>query len=250
VACADRLREYPELRDLSGTRAYELVAATDNVAGYKWFIDKLGDHAKVRDAVVRINAISYAQASRLDTIEALNDFVISNPFAAEVQAANARAYELETAKYAPPGWLQSLFTSTNTDKLARTLLIQLKQLEQKGRNQDNNSLKLGYALVVDRMARLLQTQFPTEDATLRFLESAEFKDFMASLKASMEEVRRATEAVAQNTSDIRRIAGEQSQLIDRHFKDAAQDRQMQEFNAAQHRDWEKQIERDRAAASR
>jgi len=75
-------------------------------------------------------------------------------------------------------------------------------------NDASRDLRLGYRMVINRMNDLLQDKFPAEDATLRYLESEEFKDFYRDFKSSMEDIRSTLRKIADNTSDLSSILKE------------------------------------------
>lgn len=99
----------------------------------------------------------------------------------------------------------------------------------------------GYRLVIDRMNQLLQDKYPAEEATLRHLESEEFKDFYHDLKKSLDSINSTLERIERNTSDLRDTLKTQSQMVDQHFRKAAQSKEMANKYTKQHRHWERYL---------
>lgn len=113
---------------------------------------------------------------------------------------------------------------TSNEKLARALLIKSKQMARKMDDQVSKKSQQGYLLVIARMNQLLQEKFPYEDATLRYLESEEFKDFTRSFNRIMSDIQNSLSAIERNTGDIGIILKKQVSVMDQHFSSAAQDR--------------------------
>jgi hypothetical protein len=67
---------------------------------------------------------------------------------------------------------------------SRALLIRLKQISLQRRRANANE-QHGYLSIEERMSKLLQDEFPREEATLRYLESEEFKDYSTMLARVM-----------------------------------------------------------------
>ena len=158
---------------------YKLVLDNKNIAALQWFIDEYPTSEKSRNALQDIYKIAFEEAKSIHTIEAYNDFIVAYPYAEQVKEAQNEAYNLEENTYS--GWL-SWFSSD--EKNSRALLVKSKQLERK-MNEADTEARDGYRLVIDRMNKLLQDKFPAEEATLRYLESEEFKDFYRELKKSL-----------------------------------------------------------------
>ncbi|MCG8564628.1 MAG: hypothetical protein MI747_06045, partial [Desulfobacterales bacterium] len=155
-----------------------------------------------------------------------NDFVIAYPCADLAKEAQERAYALEKKKYT--GWL------SNSEKNARALLIKSKRMERQMRDIEKRSMRDGYYLVINRMNDLLQNEFQEEEATLRYLESEEFKDFYKDFKKSQARIARAI-------GNLGGIIRQQGQMIDAHFQEAAQSRKLSEEYTRQHRFWERYL---------
>ena len=119
------------------------------------------------------------------------------------------------------------------------MLIQSKRLERKKHEVNNYNLKSGYLLVINRMNELLQDKFPTEEATLRYLESEEFKDFVRTFNTAMENINRTLKNIADNTSDLSSIVQSQSSMMDAYFQETTvQSKEMIEQYKKQYYLWE------------
>ena len=212
---------------------YKLVLDNKNIAGLQWFIDEYPKSEKSRNALQNIYKIAFEEAKSIHTIEAYNDFIVAYPYAEQVQEAQNEAYDLEENVYS--GWL-SWFSSD--EKNSRALLVKSKQLERKMQDADTKA-RDGYRLVIDRMNKLLQDKFPAEEATLRYLESEEFKDFYRDLKKSLASIEDTLKRIDSNTSDLNSTLQNQSRMMDSHFRKAAQSKEMAAKYTEQHRFWER-----------
>ena len=205
---------------------YGWVEKLKNIPGYVWFMERYPKYAKANKVLDTLHQRAFDLAADEDTIEAYNDFVIAYPHASLVKEAQDRAYELEKKKYT--GWL------SNAEKNARALLIKSKRMERQMNEIEKRSLRDGYYLVINRMNELLQDEFEEEEATLRYLESEEFKDFYKDFKKSQARIVRAI-------NNLGGIIREQGRMIDGHFKDAAQSKKLSEEYTRQHRYWERYL---------
>ncbi len=221
---------------LSKQRAIKLVYSTvdkqNNIAAYNWFIGKYPEAQEARKALQNLYNIAFSTAKSINTIEAYNDFIIAYPYAKQIPEAKRKAYKLEAESYS--GWF------SNDEKNSRALLVRSKQLARKMRDA-KSSERDGYRLVIDRMNQLLQDKYPAEDATLRHLESEEFKDFYRDLKKSLDSINSTLERIERNTSDLRDTLKIQSQMVDLHFRKAAQSKEMANKYTKQHRHWERYL---------
>jgi len=213
-------------------RLYSLVEQENNISGYRWFMERYPEVKEARLALNAIHELAFADTESVDTLAAYNDFIIAYPFAPQVQKATDRAYDLEAEKYS--GWFE------NEEKNARALLVKSKQLERE-MNSPPSSARDGYHLVIDRMNRLLQDKYPAEEATLRYLESEEFKDFYKALRHTLSNINDTLAKIENNTSDVSSILKNQSRMMESHFTKAAQSREMAAKYTAQHRYWERYI---------
>lgn len=214
---------------------YKLVLDNKNIAGLQWFIDEYPKSEQSRNALQDIYNIAFEQAKSIHTVEAYNDFIVAYPYAEQVQEAQNEAYDLEENVYS--GWF-SWFSGD--EKNSRALLVKSKQLERKMNDADTKA-RDGYRLVIDRMNKLLQDKFPAEEATLRYLESEEFKDFYRDLKKSLASIEDTLKRIDSNASNLSSILRNQSRMMDSHFRKAAQSKEMAAKYTEQHRFWERYI---------
>ena len=164
----------------------------------------------------------------------------------EVKEANALAKELERYKYTDtlPSWVRGILPDfladilnkifgifSNDEKKSRALLIKAKQIEREG-NEYYGVEKAGYVMIANRMYDLLQEEYDDTDATLRFLESEEFKDFMKNFKKLMR-------SMNERLEDISRYSSEILEVSKQGFSEANADRDMSEYKNEEHRKWQK-----------
>jgi len=223
---------YPDTKEKHDalSKMYVLVKSKNNVSGFRWYINNYTNSNQAKDALISIHKLAYTKAKDINTLESYNDFIIAYPYAEETSDALKKAYKIEDEKYSE--WFSS------DEKNSRALLIQSKRLS---RNMKSSNFKAGYLLVINRMDELLQDKFPAEDATLRYLESEEFKDFVRSFDDSMAEIKSTLKRISENTSNLSSILKKQSLMMDIHFKDAAQEEKMANFYNKQFQDWERYL---------
>ncbi|XQW84885.1 hypothetical protein ACOYR1_17445 [Thalassotalea piscium] len=213
---------------------YELVKSQNNIIAYDWFISSYPSVTFSTEALMKMHSLAFELVDDIDTINAYNDFVIAYPTAKQVREANDRAYELEKSEYV------GILSYFSEEKDARRLLVQSKILEQSAEDLSSDE-KAGYMMVVNRMNDLLKQEFNSTDAALRHLESNEFKSFVRTFKRSMKDLKRQVRLIADNTADLSSIMKNQSSLMNNHFENAAQDREMASELTKQHRNWERFI---------
>lgn len=219
-------------------KIFSLTGIKDSVAGYEWFAANYGESKLALKAVERIHEIMYANAEKRDSIAAYNTFIITYPSAKQVKAALEKSIELERAEYTEFGFFSGS-KKENNEKSARKLLIKAKQLERyPADNKLNSSEKVGYYIVVNRMYTLLQQEFDDTDATLRYLESQDFKDFTKELRSSLDHINATLLNIENNTSSIASYAKDTLAVARRGFEDASADRALSEYRTEKHRDWE------------
>jgi hypothetical protein len=158
-------------------RIYAFVCEQNNVPGYAWFIKEFLSEPQAVDALRRMYAEAFRLAKKQNTVEAYNDFIIAYPLAQEVKEATALAYALEKKAFA-----KGFFTSGESQ--ARALLIKSKLISRKS-GEVSAEMRPGYLLIVKRMNELLENEFPSEEATLRHLESEEFKVFSREIREAL-----------------------------------------------------------------
>ena len=219
---------------------YKLIKIKDSVAGYEWFITNYSSSKYSKQALERIHEIMFSKAQKVDTIAAYNSFVFSYPTAKQVKLANELANEKERKMYTNLGFMGFWDTDYKKEKKARELLIKAKQIE---RFPTDNKLygkrKSGYLIVANRMYQLLQEEFDDTDATLRHLESQEFKDFVKTFKSIMSDIRSTLNRIEENSRNISRYTEEMVDVSKNGFSDAKADRAMSAYYAQKHRNWEK-----------
>lgn len=212
---------------------YNDVKSQNNISGYEWFISKYPKAPQVKEAIKNIHKLAYDKAKSINTISAYNTFIISYPTASQVKKANDRAYKLEEKKYTDLGMLGFFGKEAKLEKKARKLLIKAKQIERKSKDYSGDA-KAGYIIVANRMYQLLQDKFDESDATLRYLESQEFKDFVDTFKRVMNNI-------SYKLSNIERYSSEILSTSKQGFEDAKADREMSRYKSEEHAKWEKRM---------
>lgn len=227
-------------------KLYQLAKAKNNIVAYEWFIKTYPKASQVKEAIDNIHKLAFAKAKDIDAISAYNTFIISYPMAKEVSQANKLAKELERYKYTDtlPEWvrdimpnvladiLNSIFGIFSSDeKKSRALLIKAKQIERQG-NEYWGDKQAGYMIVVNRMYDLLQEEYDDTDATLRFLESEEFKDFVRTFKSSMRRINDRLDNIARYSSEILEVSKE-------GFSQSHSDSQMAAYHQEEKTKWDK-----------
>jgi len=218
---------------------YKFTKKQNNISGYEWFILKYSNAIQVKDAINNIHNLAFKKAKEIDTISAYNTFIISYPTASQVKEANNHAYEKEVEKYTNLGMFVFFNSEDKLEKKARKLLIKAKQIERYPANNDIENRQAGYLIIANRMYRLLQDKFDDTDATLRYLESEEFKDFVKSFKTIMNEIKYILRQIENNTSNSNKYIKELVNISAKGFEDIKADRAMTEYYTKQHREWEK-----------
>jgi hypothetical protein len=212
---------------------YKLVKEEDNIAGYEWYVNKYSKSSNAKQAIEQIHKLAFEEAKDIDTISSYNTFVFNYPLAKEVKQANKKANELEREEYTSLGLLSFIGTNEKLDRKARALLIKAKQIERYPLDNNlNRSSSMGYKIVANRMYELLQKEFIESEATLRHLESQEFKDFVKDFRYVMKNIQR---TLNQTNNYIKEVVS----ISKRGFEDAKADREMAAYYTKQHRDWEK-----------
>ncbi|MDD2467604.1 MAG: SH3 domain-containing protein [Desulfobulbus sp.] len=215
-------------------KLYDHINRTNNIFGYSWFIEKCGRFNISKKALKELHNIAYGISLKENTIDAYNDFVITYPYADQINDANRNAYNIEKNIYAKSDDISI------SERNARALLVKSKQIERKMKNNSGNNND-GYILIINRMNELLQNNFPSEEATLRYLESEEAKDFYNKIDNSLRSINRNIEKIQSNTENLSSIMENQSKMIDNHFKESAQSMAQSEEYTKQHRYWERYI---------
>lgn len=251
------IKEYPNAPQVNQALAniYALTKKENNIAGYEWFIKEYPDAPQVKEAIENMHRLAFDEAKEIDTISAYNTFVITYPLAREVKKANEIAYEMDKAKYSDvlPEWVRNVFGNfianilngifgifASEEKQSRQLLIKAKQIERQA-DEYSGATKAGYLIVANRMYELLQAEYDDTDATLRYLESREFKDFVHVFKDIMKDVSRILNRIESNTERMGNYAKEMVSVAQKGFDDAKADRDMAAFYTKQHRDWEQRM---------
>ena len=225
---------------------YKIIQEQNNIAGYEWFIKTYPNAPQVKDAISKIHQLAFNEAKKIDTISAYNTFIISYPTAKEVKEANALAKELERYKYTDtlPSWARKIMPNfladilnkifgifSNDEKKSRALLIKAKQIERQG-NEYHGIERAGYIIIANRMYDLLQEEYNDTDATLRFLESEEFKDFIRTFKDAMRSINDKLDHISRYSSEILQVSKQ-------GLNEASADRAMSEYKTQEYRKWQK-----------
>lgn len=219
---------------------FDLIKTKDSVAGYEWFITHYSNSKYSKSALERIHEIMFGKAQKVDTIAAYNSFIFSYPTAKQVETANNVANEKERSIYTNLGALSFWDTDHKKEKKSRKFLIKAKQIERFPRDNDlRGNRKSGYLIVADRMYKLLQEEFDESDATLRHLESQEFKDFVSDFKDVMRNIRYTLEKIESNTDKMSRYSEEMVSVSRKGFSDAKTDRAMTAYHEKKKTEWDK-----------
>ncbi len=235
IAYANFLESDPNsyIEDDITKEIYKLVKEEDNIAGYEWYVNKYSKSSNAKQAIEQIHKLAFEEAKDINTISSYNTFVFNYPLAKEVKQANKKANELEREEYTSLGLLSFIGTNEKLDRKARALLIKAKQIERYPLDNNlNRSSSMGYKIVANRMYELLQKEFIESEATLRHLESQEFKDFVKDFRNIMKKIQR---TLNQTNNYIKEVVS----ISKRGFEDAKADREMAAYYTKQHRDWEK-----------
>ncbi|TMO82810.1 hypothetical protein CWC15_18150 [Pseudoalteromonas spongiae] len=231
---------HKEVVEKSIEALYKLTKIKDSVAGYEWFITHYSNSKYSKSALERIHEIMFEKAQKVDTIAAYNSFVFSYPTAKQVEKANEVANDKERRIYTNLGILSFWDTDHKKEKKSRKFLIKAKQIERFPRDNDlRGNRKSGYLIVADRMYKLLQEEFDESDATLRHLESQEFKDFVSDFKSVMSNIRYTLEKIEGNTNKMSRYSEEMVSVSRKGFSDAKADRAMAAYHEKKKTEWDK-----------
>ncbi|RBW67017.1 hypothetical protein DS893_01200 [Vibrionales bacterium C3R12] len=229
-----------EMISTSTEKIFSLIKTKDSVAGYEWFISQYSSSKWAIEALKRTHEIMYSNAAQLNTITSYNTFIINYPTASQVKLALSKSMSIEKVIYTDFGLLSFFNIDKEKEKKARKLLIKAKQIERYPvDNKLSNENKVGYLLVADRMYKLLQQEFDEADATLRHLESKEFKDFVKDLNSSLDRIQSTLDKIDNNSRRTASYVQESIAVSKKGFSDASADRGMSEYYLKKHREWEK-----------
>lgn len=225
------INRYPHTKEmnLAISKSYSLIRDKSSIAAYTWFMTNYPKSEESRKAIDSIHRLAFQQAREINSIDAYNDYIVAYPASKQREQAEHLAYELEEDKYS------SYITSD--EKLARALSIKAKQIKRKASETGNKN----YLLVVKRMTRLLEDKFPTEHSTERHLENEAILSALRDVGSQLSQIKRVVNRISDNTSDISSIIREQSLMMDNHFKNFADDRDMQAKYTKDHRHWERYL---------
>ena len=212
---------------------YKEVEKAESIAAYLWFSENLPDSKQAKAAIRNMHQLAFELAESVDTVAAYNDFIIAYPWATQAQEANELARALENDEYS------SFFSSD--DELSRRLLVRSKQIARKAKQQSYDTV--GYLLIIERMNTLLQDNFPGAEATLRYLESEEFKDFHRDFNRAMKSLETRLDDINKSVGKLNSFIQRQSDTMNAHFDKAAQDREMASELTRQHRLWERYLQK-------
>jgi len=171
----DRYPNSP-LRNQALGEVFDLVKKENRIDRYVWFITKYSDSPLAGGAYMLMTAEGFRLVKAHNTIETYNEFIRTFPGSKQVKEANQLALNLEKREYG----------TGNRAEDSRALLIRLKQISLQRRRANANE-QHGYLSIEERMSKLLQDEFPREEATLRYLESEEFKDYSTMLARVMKD---------------------------------------------------------------
>jgi hypothetical protein len=218
---------------------WKIVEKQNNITGYEWFLKKYTNVNQSKKAIKNIHKIAFNKAQNIDTISSYNTFIFAYPYASQVNIANNKAYDMEVKKYTDLGMFGNFFEKEiKLEKKARKLLIKAKQIERTSQDYSDYT-KAGYLIVANRMYDLLQSKFDDSDATLRHLESQEFKDFVKSFKSIMSDIKYTLNKINSNVSNISGYTQKIVEVSKAGFSSAKADRDMTLFKDEEHKKWEK-----------
>lgn len=232
LALADKFNDDASVINAIFNKIYQRVKEADNIASYQWYIKHVPQSEHTQEALLTLYKRAFELADDRGTIASYNDFIIAYPFAPQVNQATESARELEEDEY-------SSYFSSN-EELSRRLLVRSKQISRIANQYRYDNT--GYLLVIDRMNTLLQDMYPGQDATLRHLESEEFKDFHRDFSRAMRSLSTKLDNINDNVKDLKRHVVKQSDMIEQHFERAAQDRETADELTRQHRMWERYLQ--------
>lgn len=216
----------------------KLVASADNVAGYEWYITNYPETPYTKEAVSRLHEMAYVAAKKAGTVSALNTFILSFPTARQVSDANKIAYELEREEYTDIGFFGFIGEEEKMERQARSLLIKGKQMERAAKESKGGS-EQGRIIIANRMYDILQNEFSSSEATLRHLESEEFKDFVRIVRNTMADIARTLKRIEENTERMGLYTEKLVEVAKEGFSAADADRDMAAYYTKEHRNWEK-----------
>ena len=220
------------------TNIFKLVKSNNNISGYQWFIKNYPSAKEINESIENIHKLAYQKAKEINTISSYNTFIYSYPYSSQVKQANDKAYKMEIKKYTDLGLLGFFGKEEKMERKARKLLIKAKQIERISTDYRGDA-KAGYFIVANRMYDLLQQKFDDSDATLRHLESQEFKDFVKSFKSIMSGIKYTLNKINSNVSNIGKYAKQMIEVAKDGFANANADRDMASYKLEQHEKWEK-----------
>ena len=207
---------------------FALVKKENNIVGYEWFIKTYPNAPQVKEAITTMHKLAFAQAKKIHAVSSYDTFIIAYPYAKEVKDALFVSNQLQTNKI--------LGMKQDDEKKARLLAVKIKKMTLRMKGANN---KAGYEMVINRMSNLLTEKFEATDASLRYYESKEFTDFVATFKDTMNEVKSILNQISSNTSDISSYTQKLVNVSEQGFADAKADRKMTEYKNQKHREWEK-----------
>ena len=128
----------------------------------------------------------------------------------------------------------------DAEKKARGLASEIKMMTIR---MKKSNAKIGYEIVIDRMARLLteDKEYRFTDAKLRYFESKEFTDFTLKFDKTMNDIKRVLNKIANNTADISSYSKKMLDISAQGFADSKVDREMSRYKDEQHHKWDKRM---------
>lgn len=242
VGFIDSYSSHDDLCEEAKSKVFELVRLRDTVSGYEWFIEKYSKSKYSLDAINIIHEKMFDAAKKINTISSYNSFIFTYPTASQVLEANELAFKLERRKFAPVKTFFGFGETSNEsiERQSRKLLIIAKTVERIPRDAEiNGTDAMGYFIVANRMYGLLQADFDFAEATLRHLESQEFKDFTMEFREGLQSIESQLSRIEANTLESNKYARKMISISNSGFSNAKIDRGLAEYKADQHRNWEK-----------
>jgi len=209
---------------------FKLVQQENNIAGYQWFLNNHPNTTFSKNAVKNMHKLAYEEAHKINTISSYNTFIITYPYAKEVEQAIKFSFNLERKKYSE--------INKDDERKARLLAVRIKKMTIAMRKQSVQT-QMGYEIIVDRMSRLLTEQYEETDASLRYYESKEFTDFASKFEGTMRDIKSLLNSIEQSNSNVGRYVKHLIAVTKNGLANARSDKAMSEYNSNKHREWEK-----------
>jgi hypothetical protein len=191
--------KYPDspLQNRALEKIFDIVKEQNRIDSYHWFLSHYSDTPLAASAWLLLCAETFRLTKEQNTVEMYNRFIITFPYSEQVEEAHKLALRLEKQEYG----------TGNKAEDSRALLIKLKQISRQRSQVAEADRQQGYLFIEERMSKYLQDEFPREEATLRYLESEEFKDYTTMLanvmRSGFSTIRTELVGVNQNLRDVK-----------------------------------------------